>query len=194
MRYPLMLTGLVLALIIVTWAAVNYDQEILSAMRQIQNPALDLAMLLVTSAATLYIGVPIILLAMYFTRHKKALWDLIPALAIGMLVTFLLKALIGRPRPEDIFDLGFLVSASFYSFPSDHTSTAFIMFGVLGHHIKKYKLWFYLLAFLVALSRIYLGAHFPTDVLAGAFIGILVSQAVMRYRIGNKVRKALTKR
>ena len=151
-------------------------------------------MLSITNIATLYIGVPIVLALVCLSKNRKLLADLFVALLIGIALTMLLKMLIARPRPEDIMNVGFWASATFSSFPSDHASTAFVMFGIIGHHLKKYKLWFYLLAILVAISRIYLGVHFPTDVLAGAFLGILVSQFVIKYRLGERFRKALRRR
>jgi undecaprenyl-diphosphatase len=194
MKNPLMLLTAILVIVFLTYFAVNYDAQIFSAIKSIQNPVLDVIMLSITNIATLYIGVPIVLALAYLSKNRKLLADLFVALLIGIALTLLLKMLIARPRPEDIMNVGFWASATFSSFPSDHASTAFVMFGIIGHHLKKYKLWFFLLAILVAISRIYLGVHFPTDVLAGAFLGILVSQFVIKYRLGERFRKALRRR
>jgi undecaprenyl-diphosphatase len=194
MKHPIILGTIIVFLVLVTYITINYDPQIFSAIRALQNPVLGPIMLLITTIATLYIGVPIIMALIYFTKQKKVLWDLVTALIIGVLLTFFLKVIIARPRPEDVSNLGFLVSANFSSFPSDHASTAFIMFGILGHYFKKYKIWLYLLAVLIAFSRVYLGAHYPIDVLAGAYIGILVSQLVMKYRLGQRARNALRRR
>jgi len=194
MKHPIVLTAIVILLILVTYLTINYDQQIFSAIRAMQNPALDVVMLMLTSLATLYIGVPVIIAILYFTNRKKIVWDLLISLIIGILLTLVLKTVIARPRPDEILNFGFLVSATFSSFPSDHASTAFMIGGVLGHYFKRYKLWLYLLAVLVAFSRVYLGAHYPTDVLVGAFIGILVSQLVIRYGIGKRVRSLLKRR
>jgi undecaprenyl-diphosphatase len=191
MKKTIETAGWVLLIVIATWLAIAYDSQIFSAVRGLQSPALDQVMLLITSIATIYIGVPIILLILYFTNRKKILWDLATALVIGVLIALFLKMVIARPRPEDIANAGFLLSASMSSFPSDHAAIAFIVFGVIGHHAKKYRLWFYLLAFLIAVSRVYLGVHYPTDVVAGAFLGIAVCQIVLTYRLGERLKKAV---
>jgi len=191
MKKPLMLSAAILVLVFLTYFTVNYDSQIFSAVRSVKNPVLDVIMLLVTNIATLYIGVPIVLALVYLSKNRKLLADFFVALLIGIALTLLLKMAIARPRPEDIMNVGFWASATFSSFPSDHASTAFVMFGIIGHHLKKWKLWLYLLAALIAISRVYLGVHFPTDVLAGAFLGILVSQFAIKYRLGERFRKAL---
>jgi len=194
MKNPPMLLTAILVMVFLTYFAVNYDAQIFSAVKSIQNPVLDVIMLSITNIATLYIGVPIVLALAYLSKNRKLLADLFVALLIGIALTLLLKMAIARPRPEDIMNVGFWASATFSSFPSDHASTAFVMFGIIGHHLKKWRLWFFLLAVLVAVSRIYLGVHFPTDVLAGAFLGILVSQFVIKYRLGERFRKVLRRR
>jgi undecaprenyl-diphosphatase len=185
---------IVVSLVLLTYFAVNYDYEIFSAARSVQNPVLDAVMLVITNIATLYIGVPVIAVLIYFSRQRKILWDLGTALVIGIIIVWLLKVLIARPRPEDILNISFWASAEFTSFPSDHAATAFLMFGVIGHYLRNWKNRLYLLAILIGVSRIYLGVHYPTDVLAGAFIGILVSQLVMKYRLGSRLKKALKRK
>lgn len=99
----------------------------------------------------------------------------------------LLKRLVGRSRPE-LFDsvgtLGFRPAINGYlnqSFPSGHTTTAFAAAMVLGFLAPR---WFglgLLYALAVALSRLVLDAHYPTDVLGGAVLGTLGAYAVRNY-------------
>jgi len=194
MKNPLILTVAVLVIILLTYFTVNYDVEIKSAIMSVKTLALDAIMTVVTNIATLYIGVPLILFLAYRSKKKNLFATLFVALLLSIALTLLLKMFIARPRPESITEIGFWASATFSSFPSDHASTAFVMFGILGHYLKRWKLWFYLLAVLIAVSRVYLGVHYPTDVLAGAFLGILVSQFAIKYRLGDRLRKAFRRR
>lgn len=110
-------------------------------------------------------------------RDKKGLVALIiSALTSIVTVDLLLKNLIHRLRPEFVLSqtlvIGDLVKS--YSFPSGHAAFAFAGAFVLSRFHPKYKAWLYVLAILIAFSRIYLGKHFPSDVLGGAIIGTLV--------------------
>ncbi|MCK4921460.1 MAG: phosphatase PAP2 family protein, partial [Bacteroidales bacterium] len=66
---------------------------------------------------------------------------------------------------------------SHHSFPSGHTATAFALFFGLSLFVKNqwYKSSLLLFATLIGYSRIYLGQHFPADVIAGSVIGIFTS-------------------
>ncbi len=81
---------------------------------------------------------------------------------------FPLKYIVNRQRPVE--EHGRLTS----SFPSGHTSFTFTQAVVYSHHYPKYTLPLYLYAAIVGFSRIYLEKHYPTDVLAGAALGISI--------------------
>lgn len=100
------------------------------------------------------------------------------------LLTTIIKRIIGRGRPvhfDEVGILGFkwnLWDWTYQSFPSGHATTAFALAAVLGFLSER---WFYpalLLAGLIGLSRVTLGVHYPSDVLAGAVIGLLGAYAI----------------
>lgn len=134
-----------------------------------------------------FIAVALLLLAFGQTRKSGA--TALTALAFGAVVTNLtIKPLITRPRPwvvmEDFVCL--VTSSDPNSFPSGHTTAAFA-FGValfLTVKPKWAKAAALAAAALMGLSRLYVGVHFPTDVLTGAVIGtccgILASWVVRR--------------
>ena len=87
----------------------------------------------------------------------------------------LLKRLLVRHRPCDSFHLSYqpVRMPDAFSFPSGHTATAFTMAMIIGHFSPLLWPGALALATLVGFSRIALGAHFPSDVLAGALLGCL---------------------
>ena len=98
-------------------------------------------------------------------------------LAAAMLTTQILKCVVGRPRPDDP-DCPRCKS----SFPSGHATAAFTMAYIYGAEYPKYRIPLYAAAFSVALARIYLGRHYPSDVLAGAAVGTAAGFVVMKNR------------
>jgi undecaprenyl-diphosphatase len=67
-----------------------------------------------------------------------------------------------------------------YSFPSGHTATSFAAAVVLGWALPRRAWLFYVLAAAIGFSRIYVGVHYPIDVLGGAVLGLLVATALLR--------------
>ena len=97
-------------------------------------------------------------------------------------VNLLLKPLVARTRPFVMNpDIPLMIKPpSDYSFPSGHAGISFA--GASALLFGKSKLWipFMILAFFIALSRVYLYIHFPTDVLCGSIIGLLSGWAAAK--------------
>ncbi len=85
-------------------------------------------------------------------------------------VTWLLKRVIGRPRP--------LTPEDKHSMPSGHATNAFAVATVLSDRYPSWRIPLYGLAATVAFGRVYLGRHYPSDVLAGAAIGTGMARLV----------------
>jgi undecaprenyl-diphosphatase len=86
-----------------------------------------------------------------------------------------LKPLIARPRPYSYFpEMTLLIAPlSDFSFPSGHTFASFASATALYLHHKRLGIAAYILAAVIAFTRLYLYVHFPSDVLAGLLLGIV---------------------
>lgn len=128
----------------------------------------------------LWIAAAVILLILPRTRRGGL--DTALCLALASAVNnLLLKNLVARPRPYVTFaELETLVEPlASYSFPSGHACSSFAAaFAIAWAFRGKGGAWAYLPASLIALSRIYVGVHYPTDILAGALVGTLCAWAV----------------
>lgn len=105
---------------------------------------------------------------------------------IALIVTFscgelLIKNFVCRPRPFlENPDIQLLISPPHgYSFPSSHTVVSFASATVIFCFNKKLSVFAYIVAALVAFSRMYLYVHYPTDVLCGALLGVICALAVV---------------
>ena len=115
------------------------------------------------------------------SKTRRGGFDLLACLLFAYIVNDLfIKELVARIRPYDaINNLSILVAPeSSYSFPSGHTNTSFASAFVLTRSYGKKGAWAYIPAVLIAVSRCYVGVHYPSDVLAGMVVGTLVSFAV----------------
>jgi undecaprenyl-diphosphatase len=107
----------------------------------------------------------------------------------------LIKNLVQRPRPFVTFtDLQIIIpTPSEFSFPSGHTSSSFAAAGVFYKHLpKKIGVPAIVLAGLIGLSRLYVGVHYPTDVIAGILMGIFLNymaECIVCF-LGKKLKKA----
>lgn len=105
------------------------------------------------------------------------------ALVLSVYINTLIKDLVALPRPFVYADIANLRAPGEFSFPSGHSQQAAVFFGLLAFHFKKR--WFTIAAalsvFLIGFSRVYLGAHFPSDVLAGWTLGAAMAWGYARW-------------
>ena len=102
------------------------------------------------------------------------------AFAIERSLYLLLKNSLKRRRPPEIIpNFSSLVTPSdHFSFPSGHTMAAFMLATLCTLHFGSWAYLLYLWASAVGASRVILGVHFPTDIIAGAFLGVIISHGV----------------
>ncbi len=158
-----------------------FDTSILLALKKLHTPLLDRVMLGFT-----FLGEPKFLLVicvslsiMLLVRHHRSEATTIAIAGAGAIgLNILLKQLFSRPRPQ-LWER--TVKVDFYSFPSGHAMVSMVMYGLLGYFLAsrfpKQRWWIYsftiLLVAVIGLSRLYLGVHWPTDIIAGYTAGLV---------------------
>ncbi|MDR2357150.1 MAG: phosphatase PAP2 family protein [Oscillospiraceae bacterium] len=115
-------------------------------------------------------------------RYRRRGLLLLVCLAVCFIVNnVVIKNIVARPRPFDAIDgLRIIVSAPFgHSFPSGHAASGFASaYCALKTLRRRAVACAYALASLIALSRVYVGVHYPGDIIAGAVFGTLCAAAV----------------
>ena len=109
------------------------------------------------------------------------------AVALSGIAAIVVKLTVARYRPKIFFEKGlygfdfFNGGYEFNSFPSGHAATIFSLATAMSLFWPRYRAYFFVVAFAVALSRIVLTSHFVSDVIAGAFIGALTVLLLKKY-------------
>lgn len=160
------------------------DINIMECIRQnMTSPLTDKVMTAVTHMGDhgiLWIGICIILMAVPKTR--KSGFALAIAMIAGLVIcNLLMKNIIARPRPFVAYDFPIIINPPMgYSFPSGHSSNSFIAATVIALRHRKVAIPAYIIATLIAFSRVYLCVHYPSDVIVGAVIGMGIGFVTVR--------------
>lgn len=159
-----------------------WEFAFLDALQKLHAPVLDLFFKTVTrfgDGGLFWIVLGVVLLCSKKTRICGAC--VLAGLIVGALITNVtIKPLVARERPcwiNDAVQLLVKVPKDF-SFPSGHSQASFVSATAIYMNHRRWGIAAYILAALIAFSRLYLYVHFPTDVLVGILIGICVGIVV----------------
>lgn len=169
-----------ISILVASGATLGWDDAVLQWVGTIRSPGLTDWMLLATFLGSGAVEVPIalgVVALLWIRAGRRSALTLLYAGVSGELVYVAAKAAFQRPRPDVIEKLS---SAGWYSYPSGHAMLAPILWSLmlvlLARTVPAGRRWpLLLLAVLmpitIALSRVYLGVHFPTDVLGALALG-----------------------
>jgi undecaprenyl-diphosphatase len=137
---------------------------------------LDHALPWLTYLGSHYALILFIILSWIITKQRKVLRYLVLLYAIQLAVIYSLKFLIQRERPFLFLEMASKLSKGpgeilDPSFPSAHAAFSFMMATLLAAWFPRYWIIFFIIAVFVSWTRIYLGLHYPTDVIVGALLG-----------------------
>lgn len=179
----------------------SFDIALSHSIYNLRTPALTNVMIIITDLTyqTPLILFSLISIILLIKKHTKEAVLFCIIMIMGILLNLFLKEMIQRPRPT----IAPLVSELSYSFPSGHAMNSFIFFTVLAYfsyHFFKNKLLTIISTFfaiflilLIGFSRVYLGVHYPTDIIAGYIAGfwwfvtvLLIDRTLIYYKIFKK--------
>ena len=156
------------------------------------SSVLDQILPWVTYLGSHYAVIFFIILSWILTKQRKVLRHLLLLYGIQLVVIYGLKFLVKRERPLFFLEMASKLSKGpgeilDPSFPSAHTAFAFMMATLLAGWFPRYRFLFYLASGWIGWTRIYLGLHYPTDVIAGALLGYACTKLFIHYAGGFKI-------
>ena len=171
----------------------EFELNIIRAIQSIANPFLDGLFQFITMFGEEAILIPLIAV-IYWAFNKKMGEYIAYASLTSVLVNGAIKDIFKAKRP--IGEPGIrslrVETATGYSFPSGHTQGTASFWSAIAIYLKNNYMYAIsaLIIILVAISRLYLGVHYPKDVLFGAIFGILTSS--IAYKLFNKVNNKIS--
>jgi len=178
MLIALLACGAALTLLLSVPEVVSSDASLFMTINQQYGQNAAEVMRWTAAFGSLETGV-LVFFALLLLRRNDLASYVIVVLAIEIVTVVLWKELVSRPRPyETIANVHFLYTQLDFSFPSGHAAGAFALATILGARVKKLLLPLAALAAAVAFGRVYIGVHYPLDVLAGAVLGITIGYFV----------------
>lgn len=176
---------LTLIILIITLRVITTEELIIDTMaynlfvEKLRSPNLNKVMLLIATLSNTPVTVIFIIVLLILIKDKKIALTIPANLLLITIINQILKLIIQRPRP-----IGYrLIEIGEYSFPSGHAMTSMALYGFLIYlsykliKNKNLKIFFItaciLIIIIIGISRIYLGVHYCSDVLAGWSISII---------------------
>lgn len=172
---------IVVMILVLTNKTVNFDDKIYDFLRNMQSSRLDFYFKNITRLGNVF-TIIIVIIALFFALKKVNKMRIKMIIIIGstVLLNLILKFIIRRPRPDHIK----LIKQGGYSFPSGHAMISIALYGFLIYAVNKMiknkilkiclTVILTIIIISIGLSRIYVGVHYPSDILAGYLLSMTI--------------------
>jgi membrane-associated phospholipid phosphatase len=169
----------------------QYDTALFLEICRNRIPAIESFFVLWTNVGT-FLFTFLIIVFLWLKGEKNPAIYLAFGLVLDVILINTLKTMIHRPRPyEVLFVMPLELGDNFGSLPSGHTSRAFLSATILSKFYSKYMIVFFVIAATIGFSRVYIGTHYPLDVIVGAItgslLGILMIDLLDRLEVGKRL-------
>ena len=179
-RSVLIYYGIAMVLLIIS---LFFDKQLISLLAQLRTAVID--NLFVWSSRifskTLIFTIALVLM---IVKARKLLIRFVAASCVSLVIVYVLKFLVTRARPYLELNLPKLIESTSQSFPSGHTAIAFATLPfVFSTYKNSFIGWLWCaIVIIIAFSRLYLGVHYLSDVIAGAVIGFGISHFFLKFK------------
>ncbi len=175
--YLIGLIGLIISFLI--------DKQIYTIITHFRFPLLTSFMIFLNHTVILFIISTTLIISLAYYRKNKNLILLIISFLFSLLLSEILKYIFMRPRPQLM-----LIKETSPSFPSNHSTIVFSTVPIINKIFLNFRIIWVIFAFLIAFSRLYLGVHYLSDIIAGSLLGYSISNLVLylegKYKILNR--------
>ena len=181
----------VLILLVLNGRTEAFDSNVIEQIQAVSSPTLTWFMIFISffgdGLYPIVIFLAFVLLLIFKGYKKESYFSFL--IWLGPLLSWILKTLVARPRPQEYLVSGYSLPNDF-GFPSGHAVFYVVFLGLVAFYAialtglpsalrKILSVTSIALVLLVGLSRIYLGVHWPTDVLAGYLLGLFILELLI---------------
>ena len=161
--------------IILLASSFNFDKQLAKAFSKLEKTGFWKVIFAMSSTAFIACTLLVVAGLMFFLPSSKkagleGVWLLVTGIMANFVVTYVIKFMVRRKRQKGEEYIKFTKIPD-YSFPSSHSSLAFVVYALIGSHFTWLKIIWLVFATYLAFGRLYLEEHYLSDVIAGILLG-----------------------